>query len=508
MIVLLASIAAATTLDAYFPPEPIPSAVAEALLIPAVLGPPAARYDQTTTTPGAGSALEVAVEEAIFGRRAAGLAAPDSLRRWGKVMLTLSSTGEPSESLQTFIADHAGLTALPYVVEQFVGPASASDLVAMFGSRSPDADRAAVCLDCTEEECRGVIVGLHRVVGFEPFERTRTTEGVARIPATVFTEEATYALYVADPSGEVTTHPLSGQGTFDIELPLEAGTGVYRVALTEHVKNVMPSSPFYFSLYVGVEPPTSWVPRTTPRHPDGDRATVLSAVNAERVSKGRGPLAPIESSHLDTVLAGTPDNTRRAYRYLRRRLSEDPAPGVPHGPWLAAFGAGVDAADAAGAALAHPVSRLILLDRSATGVVVGIDASDGVWFAAAPVLPAVEGGSVRDAAWATIASRWWSADPPVLHPELQAELDALAAEVVSSRWQTKKVDKALPRIAEGLGLNGYQAYMVQVPSGTDPKLDGFKPQEPFEQLAIGQAQGDAGDGVSATFLILLATTGQ
>lgn len=519
-----------------FPPAPLTSAQAAALLVPERIGAPARTYDQTTVTPGFARSEESAIEGVIAGS----LAPPsDALRRYTRQVLSLMRQGTAHNRVEWFVAEHVGLATVPEVMGTFfvgdLDPARVGKLVSGFVPK--DAELRSVAVAVERDEARGgwagIITGLYGAAEFEPFPRVHAPGGVAVLPGTLLAGDASYAIYVSYPGTEVREFPLKGKGEFDVEVPLPVKAGVYRVAMNKQKKRQLPDSAFFFTLYVGEEPPTRFpeVPNagalaTAPGA--GIEQSFLAEVNAARADYQLPPLAWVDrAAELRETLGALPPSDRKVarWRYVRQIAEKDPLPGRAHGAWGPAFTDGQDAAEAAWTAIEHPITRSTFLGTTSTlltaGALTRADAA-GVMVLSFVVEPGSDPLASRAAAFDELrrlhggasATATTGASASTSADLLQGKLDAIAAEVASGKKSlqggmaaaTKEL-KALQKLGWISGAMTWSIYAV--PPGEAPKLDDLTIPPDARSYAIGAANGDlgSGKGYDYTVLVILAAGG-
>jgi hypothetical protein len=100
-------------IEQMFPQDSLLPSEADAILTADFLGPPATRYD-AQTRPEAVAPQVAATEALVFGKHAERLEAPHSLRCFGRLMHKLSRAGRPTNPQRMFVAEHCGLSSVPY----------------------------------------------------------------------------------------------------------------------------------------------------------------------------------------------------------------------------------------------------------------------------------------------------------------------------------------------------------------------------------------------------------
>ena len=511
-------------LDEVFPPQPLTSAQVGELLSPEVLGPPSQVYDQTTRTQSPDTALEREVELQAFGSAIEDLAAPDSLRRYGELSLTLLRTGTPNEAHELLLAEHVGVATVPDVLGTFAtsaeDPAQIAGLVQQLSKdllKQDNLQQLAVALQRDEELglTTGLITGIYGAAEFEPFSKTYEPGAFATIPGTLLDGDSQYALYVTYPGIEVRSFPLEGEGAFDIEVPLPDQPGVYRVSMSryQNKKRLPPESPFFFSLYVGQEPGEQLaLPDLGAPVDDLDSLEVgfVEILNAHRAEHDLQPVERVgDSAAMREVLAEMPERRRAQYRWMRRSFQKDPLPEQPHGVWYPAYSSGQGVEDIAWLALEHPVIRASLLDPGISMIRLGAIERWGRFILMEAVIePPEDMDAMRDRSFEELAERWPGTLPPKKAPELEARLDAICAQVASGELKLQKALKQVDKIYKKEPiLAGSASYQVlYVPPGQEPDLSGVNIPKSAKYLAIGQASGDLGDskgGIEYSVLLLV-----
>ncbi len=510
------------SLDEVFPSEALLPAQAEALLTAEQIGPPATVYDARTRS-GAGDPLTAAVEQELFGKDYDRLVAPDALRRFGGIMDQLMRSGRPMALQQMFVAEHVGLADVPTEAGRFMtGKDDPAEIAAFVSAlikddlKDPSVRAIALHIDRDEERrtTTGTLWMLQGEVEFEPFPRRWEVGQRASIPGLPLSKASSYQLWVSFGGVEVRDFPIVGaDGRFDIDVPLPAEPGVYRVAMAAQKKRRMPDSPFFFSLYVGVDPPTAF---DAPFDVQDDMDVsleqfeddVAARINATRQEAGLPALTLVDArERMRSIVAGAPRKDLARFRYFSRHLSVDPLPGEVHGLWHPTFAGGRMAADAAWVSLENPISRATLLSPDLVGLAMGGDLESGtillVGLEATP-----DAGSAADLARDALSQR--VAGGLKRATGLEAELDAVAGRIASGKMPfrgyfgpIKKLHKQGKLLGGGLGSTA-----LVVPPGDTPDLSAFNLPSGAKVMAVGNAVGDLGrgDGVQYTVLVIVVAT--
>jgi hypothetical protein len=522
------------TMADVFPVAPLTSAEAAALLVPETIGPPARTYDQTTVTPGFARAEESTIEAAAVGATLP--PASDGLRRYTRQVLSLMRKGVTHNRVEWFLAEHMGLATVPQVMGTFftptLEPAAVGKLVAGFVQKDPELRSIAVAVERDDAHGGwvGILTGIYGAAEFEPFPRVHTPGGVAVLPGTLLASDAKYAIYVSYPGTEVREFPLAGKGAFDVEVPLPEQPGVYRVAMNKQKKRQLPDSAFFFTLYVGQEPATTFpaVPSVSTVTTGTVEQDFLAEVNAARGTYQLPPLAWVDrTTDLRAALAGLPPADRKVarWRYVRQIAEKDPLPGQPHGAWGPAFTDGQDAAEAAWTAIEHPISRATFLGASSTMLTAGALASpnqNGVFVLSFVVEPGSDPLASRDAALKELrrlsggvasvtGALAGGASAPGSAVLVQSKLDAVAAEVASGKKSMKQgmaaATKAVKELEKDGWIGGAMTWSIYaVPPGDTPKLENLEIPATAKNFSVGAANGNLGTqkGYDYTVLVILA----
>jgi len=524
LLLILPASLAALEMDDIFPSEMLGPDRAEALLTADRIGPPATMFDAQTTTEAVAGDQILAIEEAAFGKRAEGLAAPDSLRRYGQTMMDLYLEGQPSVATELFVADHVGLPHVPSPVFLFAtsGPELDDDKVAAMvrkgvGADTADGARYALTLRLLPEESlwAGVVWQFEVQPELDPFPRSVTPGKVVWLPGRLADDKTDYVLAMTQPGTEVVEVPIKVEdGRFKLELPMPTEPGVYRVAVASQKKNRMPDSPFFFSVHVGTDLPTAYrSPFGTPTDPatltlaDWEDM-VVDGINALRGSHGLDAITrrPQATDRMREILGAAPKRDDARWRYYRRVLLKDPLPDEQHGLWQVAFPAGVFPEEALWLASEHPISRSTLLDPTIRTVAAGAAPEEPVGHEVLLVAmeEAPDAASASDIVFAAMQAK----APRTLEvpATLEAELDALAADVASGKTSFRAAMGPIKKLARKKIFRGdYRIYTLAVPPGEAPELDEFEQPSFVKYLAIGDAVGDLGrgDGLQWTVLVVV-----
>lgn len=515
LLVWLSTVGGADSLEDYFPATPIDGATVTTILTPEILGAAATQYDARRAS--AAVDRNRTILATATGVEVAEVVVPEALQRFAELRLAVARHGKTDWVHSWFLAEHVGLPAAPRVVTTFVsgteeGAAEMVEEVLREVGKKPAAVATADLEEADRSGFVGLVVVLDGVVDFEPFPRVVAPGASVRIPGTVLDAGSRYALYVQGEGTDVSEYPLEGDGAFDIEFQVPKTPGVYRVAMTRFEKRKMPDQPFFFSLYVGVDPPVA--PRAQqetlhdPADLDGFEEELVRSVNRERAKFGLDPIARAsDGSRMRSMLAELPDGERARVRHIRRELSRDPLPGEPHGTWDAAFGNGHLGADLmAWTWVQHPSLRDALLHPNQERMIVGVQHRDwGFQGAAVFVQSAAEQGTVRSEAWAALAARWGEGGPQPA-PKLEAALTELAERLASGQLKTKKFGKELDKIFARRDLVEGQASanMWVVPPNHEVDVANM-PVPPWgTHLAIGSATGTMGEKRGYTYAVLVA----
>lgn len=496
---LTATLAAAEGIEDYFPTVPAGQEVLVARAVE-VLGPPARMYDAQTATPAAATVLEREVETRVFP--ASQDRAPDSLRCWGRYMLALSTVGPVPLNLATFGAEHCGLPLVPGVEQFFVAAPDAEEIVGLLAGAVSDAEnlqaQAVVLAEAEDGSMLGLLVGMYGAARFQPFPRVWEVGDAPSVPGTPLQRDRTYALFVAGPGKEVASYPLPAtDGVFDVNIPVAATPGAWRVTMNGAKRDHFADSSFFFTLYVGEEPPRAPTPLApAPASTDRD-AVVLSLMNEERARFGLSPLEPVgRPGQIATLLESLPKGEVARVRALRQWSRTDPLPDVPHGAWDGVSGGAQSPVEAAWLITHHPVTRLALMDPAAKLALVGSQSVEGGTSYLGLVFrgpPSVD--DVRSTAVGAIQARVPAARQR--GPGLEAELDPIAEKVARGELspeagmkQVRKVVVAAQKARTIEGAVTMNLYAIQV-SGEPTVVDPTAPAD-VGALAVGAAIGTLG----------------
>lgn len=507
---LLAS-ASASDITEFFPDNPVDLAEVQKTLTPERLGPVARTYDASTAT------AEVDRDRRVLALakevEVADLRVSRALSRYADVALALYQQGVPDRAHEWFVAEHVGLAQAPRNVGTFVAGTEdgAAEMTAALISGIEDGLPVAVATRDVDEGrgMAGIVVALDDPLTFDPFPRVVEPGATVRIPGTLLDARQSYALAVQGEGTKVERYPIEGEGTFDLEFEMPRTPGIYRVAMTAYEKDRMPEQPFFFSMYVGTEPPDGLVlpdfgsdRDLAPRDFERD---VWKAVNEGRKRYGLRPLRMVgDPETMRTLLAELPDNERAAVRYLSKALERDPLPTEPHGIWRSCFRGGHHSAAAtAWAWLSHPWSREILLNPDFDRIILGSMRRSTYWQSVFVSIEPAGSASLRDEAHAQLAKRWPADEPPKKAPKLQAMLDAVAKKVATGKLKQKKVGKEIEAIfASDVVSGGASSYFTIVPPGKKLDTGSMNLMPSAKYLGVGYASGDLGEGRGFTYSVL------
>lgn len=516
---------------AEIPPELLPPGLltpeqAASALSAEAIGPPARMYDHVTKTAEAATDAERAVEALVLGKRAEELAAPDSLRRYGRLSLNVRRSGALHPIHAWFLAEHAGLALPPTVQGWFVlgprDPATAAEQVSNLLSTALKDDElravAVTLVDLPDKDAwLGQVTTLEGAARFEPFPRIFAPGAVARIPGTTLEAGQSHSLYVGRMDVvETEEYPLTAKGDFDVEFPLPTSADTVRVAMSRSGRRGAPENTFFFSLYVGQDPPASFGMLDL-RLPEGERsveqeeAAFLETVNETRTHFGLGTLSRIGDGESTRELAKqAPEAPPAFHRYYKQIADMDPMPGVPHGSWSVGWCDGLGGRDAAWLCLQHPSMRAALLDSAPSGLVMGAvnRKNHGLGVLAYMVGPEVDVEEARASFRARLAEAGGIDLLPA--PHLQAKLDEIAAQVAEGTLSMKRGMKQAQALGKpGGDIQGRYLVGVQVTSPDHPpQIEGYTPRADMSHAAIGLAAGTLGkEGPSyLVYVICLAGT--
>jgi hypothetical protein len=431
-VLLLASLAWPSDLEAWFPSGIADDAAQRARLVE-VQGPPARMYDAVTATPSAATDTERAIEALVVPP---GLAqAPDSLRCFGRAVLAMSRLGPVPAPLELFAAENCGLPLWATTLGRFVGsdPAATGRNLGHVLVDDDTLQAEAVVLEPIENGYRGIVVGMLGSARFQPFPRVWAAGDAPSVPGAPMRRDRTYALFVAGAGTDVKSYPLAAtEGVFDVDIPVAAAEGAWTVTMNALKRDHFPDSAFFFTLYVGQEPPTT--PPELPEAPSGD---ILPLLNAERVRVGLAPLeAGDDGGNLRRLLATLPPREVEWVRRFRQLGETDPLPGQPHGTWTGMSAAGANPAEIAWLLTHHPVNREALLDPMARyAVIADVPTEGGTQYVALLFRPAAGRDEVRAMVVDALGSRF--AAPPRRDPVFEARLDTIAQRVASGEETPK-----------------------------------------------------------------------
>ena len=117
---------------------------------------------------------------------------------------------------------------------------------------------------------------------------------------------------------------------------------------------------------------------------------------------------------------------------------------------------------------------------------------------------AVDTADSRQRTWDAFAALWGAPGGPQPAPELEARLDALAAEIASGKSTGKKAMGKLKGVWKDLGIQtSWSAQVYQVPVGELPEIPKVRIAEHLHYLAIGDASEVGGGGVRRTVLVVI-----
>ena len=275
----------------------------------------------------------------------------------------------------------------------------------------------------------------------------------------------------------------------------------------------LPDSPFFFTLYVGENPPTAFQFQQSAERANSS----LSDVEDDFVARLNDARRRYDLSELRTLddrqtardlLAGAPEEEGPRYRYFIRASGDDPAPELPHGLWEPVWSFGLGASDAFWMALEHPISRGVLLRPDATQIKIGSRELQGYyWISADLIDPPPDGAKARELAREALVARWIS-PPPQPAPELEKLLDGVAQGIAGGDNVNKAI-KGVVKLHENSALlgGGMLTNVFYVPPGSEPDVSTFQIPDGSKFLAIGQGRGDLGDdksGIEYTVLMIVA----
>jgi hypothetical protein len=455
------------------------------------LGPPATTYG--ARDPVAPTALEATVEALALGTHAARLAPSGPLRTYARGLLSVPPEQAPDVQTRWFLAEHAGLHALPSATRTFTFHGQdAAEMAAFVRTATaewledPRVREVAIAVgDLVGGDRRVTVAFDDRSVRLAPFPRRYEPGAVAQIRGENQAEGELDALYMNWVGAEVKVIPLGATGRFDLDVPLPDVPGAYRVVIGRYEERAFPEDAFFFTFYVGIDPPRS-VEEAVAMGPPvaGD---LLTATNAERARYGLARLEGVPNARtIDRVIEKIPDGEAAAWRYLRRKLSlQDPVPELPHGWWSSGLAAAGTREAVAWSALQNPMSRLGLLRPTARHLAIGESDSLTLFSVLDPVLDSVP---VRDAARRTLAARF--AEPPRILGAMEAELDAIAQGLADDKLSEEAVHAKLKGICAERRLVGPgHSWVVFGTSTHPPDLTHVTISPDARVLAIGQGTG-------------------
>jgi hypothetical protein len=513
MLALWMSLAHAGGLDDQFPQAPVAEADMIALTAK-IAGSPATVYDAVTATPDAATPLEHDVEARLAKKLRP---APDTLRRYGHAMLTLSAKGPVPDNVRWFLAEHVGLPTVPIEIGRFVSGNDAEGMAKMLKDLDldiPDLRTIAVVTEPITGGVRGVVVGLVDVADFEPFPRVWSVGDVAGVPGTLLDRGNAYALYVATGEATVQKYDIKDtEGRFNIDVPLPATPGAYRVAMASRSKRNFGET-FFFTLYVDTPPPTA--PMAIPDPPnvgDPDDA-FLAELNAERTKYGLVPLERRgDRERLRTYLDKLPVSEVGQLRAWRAFSRTDPVPDVPHGTWEGVGATSSTIAEAGWMATQHPIDRASLLDPDARYVLEASTARGGERkFTAILLHPTAGIDDVRARALDAMTQRMGS--KPATGEVVPRQLDAIAAKVAAGETSLNAAMKQVDHLVHAGQKSGDIGGAVTMtaftlPPGKPWDLSAVNLPPGARSVAIGAATGTMGrkDGLSFDIVLIVIATG-
>lgn len=525
IVLLVPGAATAGEMEDWFPRTLLEPARAEALLTADRLGPPAETFDSRTTTDDAVDPFVKAVEEAAFGAALDRVRAPDALRRYGEIMLQLYREGQPLQMHRLFVADHVGLWDVPYPSQTFMTGSNDVADVARLVKPALDAEarRGRVAVTLHRDEAEAVWVGMvwrmDERLGFESFSRVYEPGESLTIPGVQVDGKTRYSLWMTQPGTDVLEVPIEGvDGRFDLRLTMPEEPGVYRISLSVQKKRRMPDNPFFFSVYVGVQPPTAFESPIQAADDELDSSEeweerLTSALNAVRVGYGLSPMEVMDKGapRMRHILRETPEREQAAFRYLTRQLRADPLPEEPHGLWHPAFVGGFAPSDTLWMVMENPISRATLLAPECVSLALGVVRQSGsevrsALFVAMEAPPDAE--SAADLAFASISER--AAKELTSPPKLTRALTDIAEAVAAGKISFKRAQKEVGLVFKKTDYVGGSAgmYFLATPAGQEPDVSEFELPRGAKYLAIGHGVGDmgGGDGVQWAVLVLVAST--
>jgi hypothetical protein len=457
----------------------------------AELGPPATTYGARDPVPP--TTLEATVHALALGGDAARLTPTGSLRTYARSLLSLPADHEPDLQTRWFLAEHAGLHALPGMTHTITfhgqgAPEMAAYIHTAIAERlkDPHVQEVAIAIgDLVGGDQRAMVTFDDRSVRLAPFPRRYEPGAVAHIQGENQAEGELSALYMNWVGAEVKVIPLGTTGSFDLHVPLPDVPGAYRVVLDRYEERAFPKDAFFFTFYVGIDPPRTLEEALLMGPPvAGD---LLTATNAERARYGLTPLAGVPNAQtIDKVIEKIPDGEAAAWRYLRRKLSlEDPVPEIPHGRWTSGIPAGRTRDAVAWSALQNPMHRLGLLRPTARYLAIGEGDSRTLFSVLDPVLDSV---SVREEVRQALASRF--AEAPRTLGALETELDAIAQGIADGKLsQDAAFAKVRAFYTERRLVGPGRSSVVFATSTHPPDLAGITVGPEARVLLIGQGTG-------------------
>jgi len=511
MVLIWTCLAVARGADV-FPDIRLDKAQVEAVWTPEILGPPARTYDGTRVSPRVDRNRRILA--AARGDDVGEIEVSDALARYAELFLAMRRSGVPDRVYYWLAAEHVGLANAPFGLGTFVAGNEevAADLVKQLIAKAEDGASLAVATEDVEGGMAGVVVQADLSVAFEPFPRVVEPGRTLRIPGAVLDKRLDYALWVENTGTQVDLYPLEGDGPFDVEFAVPKEPGAYRIAMSAFEKKRLPDQAFFFTAYVGTDPPAALelpdfgAPETSIAEFE---TTLLATVNAERARHGLSPLTRSgDASTVRELLDGMPEGERALVRYLDRFVSQDPLPSVPHGQWGIVFGTrSASARSTAFTWVEHPVWRSRLLDDQFDRIVLGARTlGDGTYQVIGVLVAPADDGSLRDEAARQLTGRWPSGEPKPA-PVLQKELDWLAEDVASGRLKTKKFSKGMQKVFDkGLIEGAASSWMTVVPPGGQVETAPMKIAPDADSLAVGFASGDLGGGEGFTYGVVIVVT--
>ncbi len=179
------------------------------------LGPPATTYGARDPVPP--TKLEATVEALALGTDAARLAPTGSLRTYARSLLSLPADREPDVQTKWFLAEHAGLHALPsaHAYRLTFHGQDAAEMAAYIRTaiaervKDPDVKEVAIAIgDLVGGDQRVMVVFDDRYVRLAPFPRRYEPGAVAHIQGENQAEGELSALYMNWVGAEVKVVPL------------------------------------------------------------------------------------------------------------------------------------------------------------------------------------------------------------------------------------------------------------------------------------------------------------